>query len=578
MVVSHLSLSISYSHLQLGPSLTYHNLDKPQVLSAAIVTKGGKPVLARVFKEIPRARLESLLSTFPKLVPPSSQHTVIDDPTSSIRYVYQPLEDLWLVILTNRQSNILQDLDTLHLLSRIVSDFCRGSVTESEVLSRSFEVLSSFDEVICMGYREKVDLNGIRSVMEMESHEEKIQEIIAKNKEQEAKEELKRRAKQLDLQRREATKRGQADVYSTGMGSAGGFDRTYQPPVPTAPTIREDSYSRSSAPAAKPFKTKGMQLGSKGKGGHAWLMLNNQGDDYVAPPEPQLTAINTIASHSGLASPSPVPQTALSKGDVNPFAPDHQEDVHLIIREKLSAELARDGGMAPNAGVVVSGSLDLKVASASTSRIWLKIESALGKGLMNANELQFKTHPNVDKKAWAENQIIKLKDASRGFPVGQGLGVLKWRLMSKDETLVPVSINCWPTANDDGSCDVNIEYEAENEALELHNLVITLQLPSGVAPNVTQCDGDWKLKTDDGTWALQWTVEADQSGIAPKTGTMEFSCPKADPDAFFPVAVDFISEKGLCQVSVAEVSNIDGDEPVEFSTDSLLNTDDYFVA
>lgn len=133
-----------------------------------------------MFKDLPRARLESLLSTFPKLIPASSQHTVIDDPSSGIRYVYQPLEDLWLVILTNRQSNILQDLDTLHLLSRIVSDFCRGSVTEPEVLSRSFEVLSSFDEVISMGYREKVDLNGIRSVMEMESHEEKIQEIIAK--------------------------------------------------------------------------------------------------------------------------------------------------------------------------------------------------------------------------------------------------------------------------------------------------------------------------------------------------------------------------------------------------------------
>jgi hypothetical protein len=105
---------------------------------------------------------------------------VIDDPTSAIRYVYQPLEDLWLVILTNRQSNILQDIDTLQLFSRIVSDFCRGTVTEAEVLGRSFEVLSSFDEVVSMGYREKIDLNGIRSVMEMESHEEKIQEIIAK--------------------------------------------------------------------------------------------------------------------------------------------------------------------------------------------------------------------------------------------------------------------------------------------------------------------------------------------------------------------------------------------------------------
>jgi hypothetical protein len=38
-------------------------------------------------------------------------------------------------------------------------------------------------------------------------------------------------------------------------------------------------------------------------------------------------------------------------------------------------------------------------------------------------------------------------------------------------------VNCWPTTNDDGGCDVNIEYEAENENVQLHNLVITIPLP-----------------------------------------------------------------------------------------------------
>lgn len=113
--------------------------------------------------------------------------------------------------------------------------------------------------------------------------------------------------------------------------------------------------------------------------------------------------------------------------------------VHLIIREKLSAELARDGGLAPNTALVISGSLDLKVGVATASKIWLKLQHAVSKGLLAASDLQFKTHPNVDKRAWTEEQVIKLKDPSRGFPVGQGLGVLKWRLSTKDETMVPVS-------------------------------------------------------------------------------------------------------------------------------------------
>ncbi|KAH9461237.1 hypothetical protein Pst134EA_017545 [Puccinia striiformis f. sp. tritici] len=553
------------------------------VLSASIVTKGGRPVISRQFREFPRARLESLLATFPKLIPPSSQHTVIDDPTSSIRYVYQPLEDLWLVILTNRQSNILQDIDTLQLLSRIVSDFCRGTVTETEVLGRSFEVLSSFDEVVSMGYREKIDLNGIRSVMEMESHEEKIQEIIAKNKEQEAKEELKRRAKQLDSQRREALKRGQSDVYSTGMGSGGGgggggYDRPYQPSQPVAPVVREDPYSSRTPVAAKPFKTKGMQLGSKSK------TQGVMGDEYSAPgPWPP---VSVVQSTEPTTQPTSAPQTSATKvGDVNPFAPETQENVHLILREKITAELGREGGLSTNsAGINITGSLELKVSSESeNTKIWLSLDHGVSKGSISNNDLQFKTHPNVDKKAWSDNKIIKLKDSDRGFPTKQGLAVLKWRLNSKDETLIPISINCWPTTNDDGGCDVNIEYEAENENVKLHNLVISIPLPEGSYPKVISCDGTYEIQSED-TPVLQWKIGANDDddddnneGLAPSAGSMEFNCPDSDPDSFFPVSVSFISQNILSQVSVVKVATVADDQPIEFSSDTLLSTEEYAV-
>jgi Ca2+-binding EF-hand superfamily protein len=134
-------------------------------------------VISRQFREMTRARIESLLAAFPKLIPAGTQHTTVE--TAEVRFVYQPLEDLYIVLITNKASNILQDIDTLHLFARVVSDLCR-SAEEREILKNAFEVLGAFDEVVSIGYRENVNLTQVRSVLEMESHEEKIQEIIAR--------------------------------------------------------------------------------------------------------------------------------------------------------------------------------------------------------------------------------------------------------------------------------------------------------------------------------------------------------------------------------------------------------------
>ena len=73
----------------------------------------------------------------------------------------------------------------------------------------------------------------------MESHEEAIQEMIARNKEQEAKEQAKLRIKQMELQRKESMK-GQKRMGGMGpmpgMGSSGmgmGSSPSYSAPPPS---------------------------------------------------------------------------------------------------------------------------------------------------------------------------------------------------------------------------------------------------------------------------------------------------------------------------------------------------------
>lgn len=84
-----------------------------------------------------------------------------------------------MVLITNRQSNILQDIDSLHLFAQVATSICK-SLDEREILRNAYELLSAFDELVTLGYRENLSLGQIKTFLEMESHEERIQEIISR--------------------------------------------------------------------------------------------------------------------------------------------------------------------------------------------------------------------------------------------------------------------------------------------------------------------------------------------------------------------------------------------------------------
>ena len=118
--------------------------------------------------------------------------------------------------------------------------------------------------------------------------------------------------------------------------------------------------------------------------------------------------------------------------------------------------------------------------------------------------IQIQTHPNVDKELFRTKQHIALKNATKPFPLNTDVGVLKWRFQTQDESLIPLNsnaltsysceplynyivqtnlliffslVNCWPAENGRGGCDVNIEFELQDDRLELNDIVIVIPLP-----------------------------------------------------------------------------------------------------
>lgn len=57
-----------------------------------------------------------------------------------------------MLLITTKNSNIVEDLDTLRLCAKIVTDIV-PNVSDVTINEHAFDLISAFDEVITLGYR-----------------------------------------------------------------------------------------------------------------------------------------------------------------------------------------------------------------------------------------------------------------------------------------------------------------------------------------------------------------------------------------------------------------------------------------
>jgi len=526
------------------------------VLAASIITKTGKALVSRQFVDMSRIRIEGLLAAFPKLVGIGKQHTYVE--TENVRYVYQPMEALYLLLVTNKQSNILEDLETLRVLSKIVPEYS-ASLDEEGICRMAFELIFAFDEVISLGHKENVTIAQVKQYCEMESHEERLHKLIMQSKINETKDVMKRKASEIDkskIDRNRSDKGGLMSLQSSMStriengfsdmsisGSGGGFGSNSSYGSMDLDSFSSKSKGRTTTAATAPSKGLGMQLGKAQKTNQFLESLKAEGEVIVEDVQPVV---------------------GQSRGSV-PVATD---PITLTVEEKLNVVLKRDGGLN---NLEVQGTLALQILQKDDGFIQVQIETGANKGF------QFKTHPNINKELFSKENLLGLKDPSRPFPAGPtgdalGVGLVKWRMQSADETLVPLSINCWPSISG-GETYVNIEYEA-SKMFDLQNVIISIPLPAiRDPPTVNQVDGDWRY--DSRRSVLEWSILLIDNSNS--SGSMEFVVPKADPSAFFPIDVRFTAARTFCELKVASVLPLKGGPPPKFAYRTQMVTENYQV-
>lgn len=521
------------------------------VLAASICSRGGKAIISRQFRDLPKEKVAGLLAIFPKLIQGSKQHTTVEH--DNVRYVYQPLEELYVVLITNRQSNILQDIETLRLLVQVVTSVVRV-VDEREILLAAFDLLGAFDEVVSQGYRENLSLQQIQTFLEMESHEEKIQEIIERNKELEATEDRKRKAKQLEMQRKEAAKRGLPGNNAGGHGHGSFQAPAFQAPAPSfvqpaaAPAPIPETTHKPRAPRGK-----GMQLGKK------------KGSGFDDSPSASLLA------NADIAVPTPKPkqqqqQAAPAASAPSAYNPEVQ-GVHLTVAEVVTATLGRDGSVK---SAEVKGDVQLRIGNPDHTKIRISLEA-------NAPGVKYRTHPNVDKALFSSRQIIGLKDPSRGFPSnGAALGVLRYSANAPEEA-VPLTFNCWFAKSDPGFYDVTLEYEV-SEAFtgKMTNVSVIVPLVSSNA-HISDSSITWDQFDDHLEWIIpEITADGDTS-----SGAFEFTAEADQEDEFFPMEVSFTLNEPETTVGNVKILNVFSataeDENIPYQEVTRVTSDNYQI-
>ncbi|XP_027909987.1 coatomer subunit delta-like [Vigna unguiculata] len=527
------------------------------VLAASIVSKSGKVLVSRQFVDMSRIRIEGLLAAFPKLVGTGKQHTFFE--TENVRYVYQPIEALYLLIITNKSSNILEDLSTLRLLSRLVPEYSY-SLDEEGICEHAFELIFAFDEVISLGHKENVTVAQVKHYCEMESHEEKLHKLVMQSKINETKDVMKRKASEIDKSKVEKNKGEKGgfgpsqalgsgkienslsdlSISSSGTAFGSGSGLGFSSDVDSFPT---KSKGRPTSSATAPPKGLGMKLGKSQKTKQFLESLKAEGEVFLEDVQPK----------PGLSQAAAPPPT---------------DPITLTVEEKLNVTLKRDGGIG---NFDVQGTMSLQILSKEDGHIQVQVQTGDNQAII------FKTHPNMNKDLFSNENILGLKDPNRPFPTGQtggseGVGLLKWRMQSTDESMVPLTINCWPSTSGNNTY-VSIEYEASS-MFDLRDVMISVPLPSlREAPSVNQIDGEWRY--DSRNSLLEWTIlMIDNSN---RSGSMEFVVPQADPSAFFPIYIHFTATDTFSKLKVTNTIPLKGGNPPKFFQRTQLITENYMV-
>ncbi|CBK19864.2 uncharacterized protein [Blastocystis hominis] len=298
-----------------------------------------------------RTRVEGILAVFPKLLSESNmQHTFVE--ANNLRYVYQPIENLVVLVVTTRNSNIIEDLETLHLVAKVIPEYA-GSIKEEAIVDHAFDIIFALDELITYGgMNEPIPLQQVRVNLAMESHEEKLLAMVQESKMNQAREIMKQ--KERELQSHQPAPSGLSfftSLFSSAVSNVANTVRAVDSAAARSSAASSSASASVSLPASEPRSAgelsaslgRGMKLG----GGKKESLQGLMAEDHLVAPARRAASGQASGANGGTAGKA-------------------EGAVHVGVEEELSVKLSRDGLIE---SVDVKGTLSVRVHDAGAAKV-----------------------------------------------------------------------------------------------------------------------------------------------------------------------------------------------------------------
>jgi hypothetical protein len=245
-------------------------------------------------------------------------------------------------------------------------------------------------------------------------------------------------------------------------------------------------------------------------------------------------------------------------------APQVQLPVMLLLSEKVSAKMSRDGMVE---SFEIKGALSLTAAHDESAVCSVQLK--MGK----TEHFTFSTNPKVNKTVFDNSSLVQLKDATKGYPSARSVGVLKWIYSSNTDEMVPLKINCWPEEESRGQMNVSIEYSMDVKGVELHGVKIRIPLGTSDSPTILNMDGSHRHNAA----AQEMVWELDLIDSSNSSGSLEFTISQKSSEAFFPITVHFESPSLFCNVDVVSVRTADNSAPIQYGLQKSMGAEEYSI-